>query len=627
MLSPYGAREARFTADARSAARVSVRFSSARLAIAATTALLAIAWLSDPTRTWAGPAVAATVAAFLVLVIRHDRVEQRRDVAAALATVNRDAQRRLDRDWSAMPATWQVDGIDDHPYAGDLNLFGHASLSGILGPVQTPTGRVLLSRWLLQGPAHAEPDVIARHQEAVRELAPLLDLRQQLTVAARRIPALNRVPASLVEPPISATGPSAESRALKGEPPLVRFVGWAESPSWLLSRPWVSIVAIALGLVTTSLFMLWLAGWPVAPWWLATATAGWMLRAYVRHPLEQTFGGASTEHGVRSWTTPIGLIETARWQAVELKAAQATLATGGQARRSLRRLEQLVALADFRLSTWLYLPIQSLTLWELHVWWAMERWRHAHGRHVAEWLTAVGRVEALSALASLAHDHPAWAFPEVSPRHHRLEADALAHPLLADAVRVANDVKLGPPGRFLLITGSNMSGKSTLLRSLGVGIVLAHAGGPVCASRMTLPPMTLHTSMRVADSLERGLSLFMASLVRLERIVRSAREANGRVMGYLLDEVLQGTNSAERQVAVRTIVGHLLGTRAIGAVTTHDLELAHDAAFTLNADSFHLQETLARHGEDVSMTFDYRLRPGPAEAGNALELLRMLGLR
>ena len=199
--------------------------------------------------------------------------------------------------------------------------------------------------------------------------------------------------------------------------------------------------------------------------------------------------------------------------------------------------------------------------------------------------------------------------------------------LLADDVHVPNDVSVGPPGRFLLITGSNMSGKSTLLRAIGLNVVLAHAGGPVCAARFRLPPLQLYTSMRVSDSLERGLSLFMASLVRLQQVVTAARGATAsRRLCYLLDEVLQGTNSAERQVAVRTVMQHLLHCEAIGVVTTHDLELASDPSFVSHADSVHLQETLSGAGDEVTMTFDYRLRPGPARAGNALQLLRMLGL-
>ena len=258
-----------------------------------------------------------------------------------------------------------------------------------------------------------------------------------------------------------------------------------------------------------------------------------------------------------------------------------------------------MALSDVRHTAWLFVPLHTLTSWDLHVWWLIERWRRRHGADVRRWLEAVGRIDAAGGLAALAFDQPQWAFPVVDPTASVIDGRGVGHPLLADAVRVANDVQLGPPGRFLLITGSNMSGKSTLLRAIGLNVVLAHAGGPTCATAFRLPRLALHTSMRVSDSLELGLSLFMASLVRLQQIVHAARIATAdRRVCFLLDEVLQGTNSAERQIAVRTVVDHLLGCEAIGAVTTHDLELARDAAFTAHADSFHLQETLAGSGAD-----------------------------
>ena len=362
-----------------------------------------------------------------------------------------------------------------------------------------------------------------------------------------------------------------------------------------------------------------------------TATLGWLLRAVVQTPLEATNAGAGGEHVLRGWSALVRLVGGARWQSSELADAHGLLARQ-HVGRALAGLEQLVALADFRLSTLLYLPVQTLTLWDLHVWWALERWRARHGRQVRAWLDAIGRIEAIAALASLPHDQPAWAWPTLHAvtdgADLHIDATALGHALLPDRTRVANDVSVGPKGRFLLVTGSNMSGKSTLMRAIGVNVVLAHAGAPVCAASMRVPLVTLHTSMRVADSLERGLSLFMASLLRLERIVRAAREAiPERPVCYLLDEVLQGTNSAERRVAVHTIVDHLLASWAIGVVTTHDLELARDPAFAAHADSVHLQETLVDTGDGVTMTFDYTLRPGPATGGNALQLLKLLGLQ
>jgi hypothetical protein len=441
----------------------------------------------------------------------------------------------------------------------------------------------------------------------VRELGPALDFRQHVAALARYLPT------------------TAVDHAAADLPPVVR---WAEAPDALANRPWVPLVALALGLVTVACAIADFTGVVSGSWWLLSGAFGWGLRWLVHEPLEHALGGAAGEHGLRPWSALIDHVSGAAFEAPLLARARADLqGPHGDAPRALRALEQLVALSDVRHSVWLYVPLQSLTLWDLHVWWAIERWRRHHGAHVRRWLESVGRVDAFAALASLAFDHPQWAWPELDASLATIEGTGVGHPLLADAVRVSNDVTLGPPGRFLLITGSNMSGKSTLLRAIGLGVVLAHAGAPACAQRFRLPPVSLHTSMRVSDSLELGLSLFMASLLRLQHIVLAARHASpSRRVCYLLDEVLQGTNSAERQIAVRTVMGHLLRCEALGAVTTHDLELARDGSFTSHADSFHLQETLTGAGDDVTMTFDYRLRPGPAQAGNALQLLRMLGL-
>jgi hypothetical protein len=543
---------------------------------------------------------------FVALAVYHAGVERRRQHAAGFAVLNREALARLERRWDALPAAWQPGPLDDHPYAADLDVFGHASIVQLAGPVHTPTGRRALAGWLL-AIDRATPTDVRDRQAAVAELAPALDFRQDLTLAARATP--HDV----------------------GGHELGAFVAWAEGDSWLLARPWISLLALALGVATVTGAILYYAEWIRGPWFAITATLGWLLRAWVQTPLEATNAGAGGERALRGWSALLRLLGAQRWQSPPLAAAQAVLEQE-HVRSALNSLETGVSLADFRLSTWLYLPVQTLTLWDLHVWWALERWRAKHGRQVRGWLEAIGRVEGLAALASIAYDHPAWAFPTLvdtpAPDALRLDATALGHALLSNASRVTNDVAIGPKGRFLLVTGSNMSGKSTLMRAVGVNVVLAHAGAPVCAEAMHLPLVALHTSMRVADSLERGLSLFMASLVRLERIVRAAREApQARPVCYLLDEVLQGTNSAERRVAVRTIVDHLLASWAIGVVTTHDLDLARDPAFAAHAESVHLQETLTGAGDAVTMTFDYRVRPGPATGGNALQLLRLLGLQ
>ena len=210
----------------------------------------------------------------------------------------------------------------------------------------------------------------------------------------------------------------------------------------------------------------------------------------------------------------------------------------------------------------------------------------------------------------------------------QVAARDLGHPLLPPSRRVGNDVTVGPAGAFLLVTGSNMSGKSTLLRALGVNVVLAQAGGPACAAALRLPPLRLATSILVEDSLAGGISFFLAELLRIKQVVTAAGEAGreGAVLLYLLDEVLRGTNSVERRIAVRRVLRHLLARGALGAVSTHDLELAAGAGLAQAARAVHFRETLTPGPDGPRMSFDYRLRPGPATTTNALELLRQVGL-
>jgi DNA mismatch repair ATPase MutS len=269
---------------------------------------------------------------------------------------------------------------------------------------------------------------------------------------------------------------------------------------------------------------------------------------------------------------------------------------------------------------------------------ALERWQSISGARVRDWMQALGEAEALSSIATLAHDQPEWPFPElVDDAEPAFTAEHLGHPLIDDAARVHNDVAVGPPGTFLLITGSNMSGKSTLLRAIGVNAVLAQAGAPVCARRLRMTPLEVYTSIRVQDSLSRGVSYFMAELERLKQIVDAADRVpalrgdagdGGGAPGllFLLDEILHGTNTAERRIAATRVIRHLVETGAIGAVTTHDLTLADQAALAGAAQLVHFSESFREHEGAMTMEFDYRLRDGIASSTNALALMRMVGL-
>jgi DNA mismatch repair ATPase MutS len=334
---------------------------------------------------------------------------------------------------------------------------------------------------------------------------------------------------------------------------------------------------------------------------------------------------------LRGWRSVFELVAQLPSEVPRLAARRAALGSPGTpAIEALDALDRLIGLAALRHTPILHWPVQVLTLWDFHVWWGLEGWQRSHGARVRVWMQAAAEVEALASLAGLAHDHPGWCWPELAREGDAMSATAMAHPLLPPAQAVANDVTLGPPGRVLFVTGSNMSGKSTLLRAVGLNAVLAHAGGPVCAAACRLPTLSIVTSMRLADSLEDGVSYFKASLSRLALVVARAQAATASpaqpLVLYLLDELLSGTNTAEREVAVRGVVRHLVASRAIGALTSHDLSLADAPELSAHATCVHFRESLQEDEGRLSMSFDYRLRPGVATSRNALALMRVMGL-
>ena len=606
MRDHYREREERFRAGRLAADARSRRLAHARLV--AFLALAATLWLTG--RAVAGErmvpalAAAAAAAAFATLVGLHGRVRREERRLAALEGVNRESVARVDYDWAALPPSVGA-AAPDHPYASDLDVFGMVSLWRLLGVVSAAPGRPILRRWVL---APADPDAVRARQAAVAELAPLTDLRDALTIGAR-------------------------SAGSVTDADLGRFTSWCERAPWLTPRRAVLWLARIVPAMTLGLIVLG-AQRIVSPLaWIAPALVGALLALAFRRQLGETLrdtGARAT--ALNSYATLFALIGQAELHSPLLRELSAPFAPAkGDAAGRMRGLQRLMELAELRYSPMMHAIVHGLTLWDFHVVAAIERWRADAGVHAREWLRSLGEVESLAAIAALRADNPSWTFPELlDDGPATFEATALGHPLIAPDVRVANDTTVGPPGTVLVITGSNMSGKSTLLRAIGLNAVLAQIGAPVCASSLRLTPLRPYTSMRIQDSIAAGLSFFMAELTRLKALVDAARVPHGSgasALLYLLDELLQGTNSAERQVAARTVIGHLLEQGAIGAVTTHDLELAGEPPLSSAARQFHFTETVSPDAEGAAMTFDYRLRAGPATSVNALKLMEMIGLR
>lgn len=562
--------------------------------------------------------VAAAVAAFAILVARHRAARRRLRRAELMADFNREGIARVERRWSGLSRSFSPAVPRNHDYADDLDLHGHGSLLHLAGICGTAPGRSTLWSWLL---APADPETIALRQAAVREMAGAFDFRDRMAAEARLM-----------------NGDSMED--------VEDFLRWCESPGRLSGGPWLRSAAILLPPVNLAAIILYALGM------VPTAAVAWplLVSALVMAPawkaIDRACSGADDgESGVRHYGPLLGLLADAPLDSRYAADLRQRLGAGTRpAHREIASLRRLLDMGEVRRSPLFRFPLSLVLLWDVHVLAALERWKKRSGARVQTWLDVVGEAEALAALAALAADHPDWTMPALDAEAATLRGRSLGHPLLAPQLCVRNDVEVGPGGSFLLVTGSNMSGKSTLLKAVGLNVVLGQAGGPVCAEALRIPPLRVVASMHVADSLADGVSFFMAGLQRLRQVVDAAETAEARVPGpgagggasadcaasggpgvlYLLDEILQGTNSAERRIAARTVLRRLLRSGAIGAATTHDLSLADAEDLHARAVPVHLTESVGDGSQ--GLTFDYRLRTGIATSTNALRLLELVGL-
>jgi ABC-type multidrug transport system fused ATPase/permease subunit len=552
---------------------------------------------------------AATLVILFVLVVRfHEQILRGATELRQRLQMNETQLARLDRRWELVPACHVDVPAQSEPIANDLDLFGHASLFHLISQAHTPFGRETLRDWLL---VPASPEEIVDRQQAVSCLSTANRTREEIDLRGRMLGAHDQSTLS--------------------------FVAWAESKPFLSARPWLQWLTRLSALIVLVLLL-------AAATRLADASLAFLAIvpiAVLHLVLIASYGGrihdvldrvASRSHDIRQYRP---LFETIAALPQDVPLFARLHAHMGTSPREplelLAALTRLVRFSSLRRDGLFGIPYyisQPFVLTDFHVLALMERWQRRHGPAVRRWLETVGQVEAISSLATLAHDNPRWTMPIVQQSDEKIVARQLGHPLISDDQRVANDVEIGPAGTFVLVTGSNMSGKSTLLRAVGTNLILAQAGAPVCASELRMPPVKLATSMRTRDSLADGVSFFLAELRRLKQIVDESRDGrpNSQRFVYLLDEVLQGTNSAERHIAVSRVVGHLIAHGSMGMVSTHDLELARSPTLAAACRTVHFRETISGRDGDERMTFDYVLRPGLAPTTNALKLLKFVGL-
>jgi len=534
--------------------------------------------------------LALPAALFLVLGRVQARITEARLRCERAARLYEQGLARLDDRWAGTGATGDRFNDPAHPYAEDLDLFGHGSLFELLSIARTDTGEETLARWL-SGPASID-DVRAR-QEAVTELRPKLDLREDLALLGEGVP----------------SGESARG-----------LDAWANGPYWNIS-PWIRPTAIVVSLLTIATLILWFAGFSPAPFVLVLIIRQ-VFSYSLRGPVERVISEVDGPGNNLSLLSDIlKRLEHERYKSALLIELRAALdVAGSPASKQIARLNLLVELLDSR-RNFIFAPLAAILLWPLQCAISIERWRQKSGSGVGRWLAAVGELEALSSLACYAYEHPHDPFPELMASRGHFEATAMGHPLIPEPRNVRADLRLGGKPDVLIVSGSNMSGKSTLLRTAGINVVLALAGAPVRAKNLRLSPLQVGASIRIQDSLQAGASRFYAEIKRLRLIVELT--SGERPVLFLLDEILHGTNSHDRQIGAEKVVHGLIERGAIGLITTHDLALARIAdELGPRAANVHFED----HLEDGQMRFDYRLRPGVVQHSNALELMRSVGL-
>lgn len=559
------------------------------------------------------PAILAAIAVtlgFLAIAFIHNRAEIEFEILSVRAKYALESVLRIDRNWSKLSTIPYEIPDDLQATAKDLDFFGKASLFQFACLARTPLGIETLGGWLLKP---TDRQTLLARQKAVAELANHEDFREQLFLHAERISG-------------SRTRPDA-------------FVEWAESEPWLASRPYVTWISRLLSVF----FILTLSGLMFGAIDKAVGGITLIVVCVINFFWTIWFAGrvhdifnavAAKQADIQIYLDLFTHVQQAPSESDYLRDCQVRLKTeGGNAYDLIRQLGLIMAAANLRRAGMfgiIYLILQFTLLWDFHMLSWMESWHQKHRRHVRGWFEVIGILEAISSLAKIHSDNPEWTFPEPLPESESpyLKSKGMGHPLIRSDIRVCNDAELAGVGSVLLVTGSNMSGKSTLLRAIGTNVALAQAGSVVCCQSMTWGIARIETSMRIHDSLASQTSFYMAELKRLKLVVDSARNAKGVSLPilYLLDEILQGTNSRERHIAVSRVVAHLLECYAYGAISTHDLELIHAEGLEKKAVPVHFRESFVDENGVSKMVFDYQMRPGVSTTTNALKLLEMVGL-
>jgi MutS-like protein len=570
---------------------IHIRVGNSKLAVVA--AGLVLAWLSLAKHALPSYWLLAPIGLYAVLAISHERTIRARTRAETAAAFYRKGIARIEDRWAGTGQPGDRFRDENHVYADDLDLFGRGCLFELLSTARLPMGENWLAKWLR---APSPKPAILERQSLIAELRSKLDFHRDLAVTGEELRAR-------LNPELLTT--------------------WAEGKPVLPAGVWRAAAAL-LAIAASGAFVFYFSTqiyWP----FLAVLMLELLVRRWLVRPAEALIEGLHCNaEGLVLFSEILQRFEQEPFVSPRLQGFAAELKRGGQpASQLIRKLARIVYWIDAHHSLLAHIAELPL-LYTVQVGFAAEAWRRHWGPRMRAWVDIAGEMEALISLATYSFEHPDDPFPEfVEPQNSQayFDGEDLGHPLIPAAKCVRNSVRLDKDTRVLLVSGSNMSGKSTLLRVVGINTVLAMAGAPVRAKSLHLTPLAIGTRIRSTDSLQEGRSTFYTEILHLRRVFDLTKEAEPLL--FLFDEILEGTNSKDRRIGAESLIRHLLERRAIGMVTTHDLALtAITAALSNSMRNVHLEDQI----EDGKMKFDYKLRDGVVAKSNALELMRLIGL-
>jgi DNA mismatch repair ATPase MutS len=555
---------------------------------------LAVAWFSLERHAASPYWLIVPLTLYIAFAVWHELILRARTRAERAAAFYEHGLARMEDRWAGNGAFGEGFRDSGHIYADDLDLFGRGSLFELLSSAQTPMGEQCLANWLTSPAPVAE---IRERQSMVSELGGMLDLRENTALLGAGL-----------------TG-ALDSEAL---------VSWAET-SPQLARPLLRVAAAVLALLQIASVVLWVATWQYWPFFIVLMINTGIYSRLRKQAETAVTNVGSNEDGLLIFSKILKQIESAQFTSEKLGRFQRDLRAGAQpASRAMEKLAHLVNWIDARDSL-LMKVIELPLLYTIQVSLAVDAWRKQEGPRTRACIEKVAEFEALLSLSAYAYEHPEDRFPELEEgRDGRafFVGEELGHPLIAASRCVRNSVSLGDGARVLLVSGSNMSGKSTLLRTVGVNTVLAMAGAPVRAKSLRMCALALGTRIRSTDSLQEGRSNFYTEILRI-RQVAALSEKDGPLL-FLFDELLEGTNSHDRQIGSEALLGALLERNTVGMVTTHDLAVTRiESALDGKIHNVHFEDQIV-NGE---MSFDYQLRDGVVPKSNALDLMRWIGLK